>query len=134
MKLFNLEIYTPDRKFFAGEVESLIIDTPSGEMGIMFHTLPLVTILSSGVMKIFQANKWMEAANSDGFVRVAQDKVTIMAQMCAWPYEVDEETVNKDIVTLSDAAKKAQSLREYKIAKTQLAISLAKLKIKNHNM
>ena len=45
-KSFMLNIVTPDREFFSGNIESLIINTPSGEAGILYHTLPMVTVLS----------------------------------------------------------------------------------------
>lgn len=133
-KLFHLDIVTPDRDFFKGEVESLVINTPTGEMGILYHTLPLVTILESGVIRILQSDKWMEAATSDGFVRVDTDRVTIMANLCEWPYEINANKVNEEIMDLSDRMKKSQSLREYKLAKAQLAIQFAKLKIKGHDL
>ena len=128
-KLFNLEIYTPERTFFEGQVESLVINTHSGEIGILYHTLPLVTTLQSGVMRILQNGKWMEAANSVGFVEVTRDMVTVLTDSAAWPHEVDINAVNEEIDELDERKRKAKSLEEYKMAKAQLAIQFAKLKI-----
>ena len=41
-KSFMLNIVTPDREFFSGNIESLIIKTPSGEAGLLYHTMPMV--------------------------------------------------------------------------------------------
>lgn len=128
-KLFNLEIYTPERTFFEGQVESLVINTHSGEMGILHHTLPLVTTLQSGVMRILQNGKWMEAANSLGFVEVTKDTVTVLTDSAAWPHEIDISAVSEEIDELDERKRKAKSLEEYKMAKAQLAIQFAKLKI-----
>ena len=129
-KPFRLEIVTPDREFFSDEAESLIINTPSGEMGILYHTLPLVTVLKSGVMKICRDGRWMEAVNSDGFVAVMPDKVTVLTQSCEWPHEMDLDKVRGEIDELQDKERKAKSAYEYKMAKAQLAAQFAKLKIK----
>lgn len=128
-KVFQLQIVTPDRVFYAGEAESLIVNTPTGEMGILYHTLPLVAVLKAGIMRICKNERWMQAVNSDGFVSVMRDKVTVLTQSCDWPYEIDAEQVGKEIDKLSDKEKKAKSLYEYKMAKAQLAAQFAKLKI-----
>lgn len=46
LKQFSLEIITPDRMFFDGKVEELIFNTPTGEVEILYHTLPMVAIVS----------------------------------------------------------------------------------------
>ena len=90
-KSFMLNIVTPDREFFSGNIESLIINTPSGEAGILYHTLPMVTVLKSGTIKMKRNGRWMEAVNSDGFVSVTREKVTVLSQNCEWPHETDSE-------------------------------------------
>lgn len=129
--LFMLRIVTPDREFFAGEVQSLVLDTPTGEMGILYHTLPMVTILEPGVLRICRNGRWMEAANGEGFVSVLSDGVTVLTQSCEWPHEVDLDAVDKQIDVLRDKERKAKSQYEYKMAKAQLAVQFAKLKIKH---
>lgn len=131
---FYLEILTPERKFFTGLVEAVIIPTPSGEMEILHQTFPMVVALKSGIMRIMQNEKWMEAANAEGFVRVSPNGVIIMAQLCAWPYEVINEKDDKDIIDLDCTAKKEQSLKEYKLAKAQLAVQIANLKRKKTDL
>ncbi len=127
---FQLNIVTPDRAFFSGAVESLVINTPDGEMGILCHALPMVTVLKSGILRICQDGRWMEAVNSDGFVSIMRDKVTVLSQSCEWPYEIDIQRVDQEITVLHDKEKKAKSVYEYKMAKAQLAAQFAKLRIK----
>lgn len=128
-KQFTLEIITPDRLFFDGKIDELIFNTPTGEVEILYHTLPMVAIVAPGIINISQNGRKMEAACSEGFVRVA-DRVTLLVQTCKWPYEVDEEETNREVKLLNDKIKKAQSMKEYKMAKAQLALQLAKLKAK----
>ena len=53
-KQFLLEIVTPDREFFSGLVEELFVDTPTGEMEVMYHTLPMIASVSAGLITIKQ--------------------------------------------------------------------------------
>lgn len=128
---FYLEIVTPDRLFFEGYVESLIFNTTSGEMGVLYNALPMVTALKPGTLKIRQKNKWMEATNGDGFIQVRPKKVIIMAQKAKWPYEADDEVKTDE---MSIKKKKEQSLKEYKLAKAQLARHFAQLRLKDHDI
>ena len=128
-KPFQLNIVTPDRAFFSGDVQSLVVNTTSGEMGILYHTLPLVAVLKAGRMRIKKNGRWMEAIGSAGFVSVMRDKVTVLTQSCVWPYETENEESNEH--ALSDDERKAASMHEYKMAKAQLSAQFAKLQNKN---
>lgn len=128
-KNFFLEIVTPDRLFFSGEVEALIVNTPHGKMEVMYQTLPMVTCVDSGLITVVQNGRRMEAATSVGFIKVDK-KVSLMLNSCKWPYEAEVGEESPEIKRLNDRIKKAQSLKEYRTVKTQLAIQLAKLKSK----
>jgi len=129
-KSFYLEILTPDRDFFRGEVESLIIRTPGGKMGILYQTMPMVTTIAAGLMRFSQKGVWKEAFASEGFIEVRAERVVILLQSAEWPYEINISKVNDEIDAAEATLRKAQSLREYKIAKAQLARQFAKLKVR----
>lgn len=127
MNKFKLEIITPNGVFFNGYAEELIVNLSSGEMEIMYHTLPMVASLSVGLINIVQNSKRLEAVCSQGFIRVGET-VTILAKECKWPYEIDD--AESEITRLNNKIKRAQSLREYRSAKAQLAMQLANLKLR----
>jgi F-type H+-transporting ATPase subunit epsilon len=131
-KTFHLEIITPDRAFFSGEAESVTVTTPRGEMGILPGAMPLVAALAPGALKILQNKKWMEAVAGEGFLEVTPRNVVLLAQSAEWPYEIQLKSVEDDISSLNEQLKKQQSLREYKMAKAQLARQLARLRIKKN--
>lgn len=134
MKEFLLEIITPDREFFKGKVEALTFTAPTGEIGVLYNTLPLVSALIPGTLSIKQEGKWMEAFNSEGFVEIRPKHVIIMSQLAEWPHEISVDEVRYEIDLMSERMKKEQSLKEYKLAKAQLARQFAKLKLKNKGM
>ena len=60
---FNLEIITPEKQFFSGEVEDIIVTTPDGEMGILNNHYRTVACLVPGSIIILVDGKWRDAAN-----------------------------------------------------------------------
>lgn len=129
-KIFHLEIITPDREFFNGAAESLIVTTTHGEMGILAGMMPMVANLANGVIKIKQNGKWLKAANGEGFLEINPSGVILLTQSAEWPDEIKVKAVEDEIGSLSEQLKKQQSLKEYKMAKAQLARQLARLRIK----
>ena len=72
-KNFKLDIVTPARKFFSGEVEMVVVKTPEGEIGIMSGHLPMVAAISIGPVKMLINGEWSKAFLSEGFMEVKRD-------------------------------------------------------------
>ena len=91
METFKLSIVTPERVFFEGETEMVEFNTTEGEIGIYKNHVPMTVIVSPGVlyMKLPEGEK--KAALHAGFVEILQDRVTILAELIEWPYEIDEQ-------------------------------------------
>lgn len=90
LKKFRLEVISPERLFYSGEVEMLELTTTEGEIGIYADHIPLTTIIAPGVMTITETGSQLkQAAVLEGFMEITQDKVTVLAQSCEWPEEID---------------------------------------------
>lgn len=91
MSQFTLEIVTPDRKFFEDEVEMVVVRGLEGDMGILKDHTPLVTPLAIGKIKIKQNGQTRCAAIAGGYMEIAEEKTTIIADSAEWPEEIDVE-------------------------------------------
>lgn len=94
-KLFNLKVVTPDRIFYDGMVEMVELKTTEGDIGILKGHIPLTAVVAPGALVIKEASETKEAALIDGIVRILQDNVTILAQSCEWPDEIDVARANE---------------------------------------
>jgi len=125
---FNLQIYTPDRTFYTGEVESLVVPAVSGSLGILYNALPSVSVLKPGVIRFFQNNKWSEAICGDGgILSVRKGAATVLVESCRWPHEAEED----DAADMDSEDKKRgsrESLHLYKLLEAKLAVQFSKLK------
>lgn len=89
LKKFRLEVISPERVFYSGDVEMVELTTTEGDIGVYAEHIPLTSIVAPGVLTITEADGSKEAAVLEGFLEILPDKVTILAQSCEWPEEID---------------------------------------------
>ena len=92
------EIVSQDRTVFQGDVDIVILPGASGEMGILPHHAPVLTILKYGVIKIRKDGKEELFAVAGGMAEVQPDIVTILADAAENVEDID--------ITRAQAAKK----------------------------
>ncbi|HAE42672.1 MAG TPA: F0F1 ATP synthase subunit epsilon [Clostridiales bacterium] len=95
MSKFMLEIVTPERLFFDGEVEMVIARGVEGDIGILKGHEPFVTPLQIGTIKIKIDGQFKLAAISQGYMQVTKDKVVILVDTAEWPEEIDVNRAEK---------------------------------------
>lgn len=86
---FLLQIITPDRIFYKGEVTLVEMTTTEGEIGVYKNHIPMTMLLSPGVLIIHEDSQKKEAALHTGFVEILQDRVSVLAEIAEWPEEID---------------------------------------------
>jgi F-type H+-transporting ATPase subunit epsilon len=73
------EIVSQDRTVFQGDVDIVILPGVAGEMGILPHHAPVLTILKYGVIKIRKGGKEELFTVAGGMAEVQPEIVTILA-------------------------------------------------------
>jgi len=86
-----LEIVTPERLAYSGQVDSVQVPGSEGELGILPHHAPLVSMLGVGELRIRTGGGEEHFAIAGGFVQVRPDKVVVMAEMADMASEIDLE-------------------------------------------
>jgi F-type H+-transporting ATPase subunit epsilon len=92
------EIVSQDRTVFQGDVDIVVLPGAAGEMGILPHHAPVLTILKYGVIKIRRDGKEELFAVAGGLAEVQPDIVTILADAAENIEDID--------ITRAKAAKK----------------------------
>ena len=133
METFKLEIITPERLFFDGLCESVIVPSINGEAEFLAHAMPLVSGIVSGSLRIRVDGKWKEAAIAEGCVEVRPEKVIILSQKVLWPEEIARSREEEKLRIEQERLRQAKSIKEYKMGMANIARSLARLKVKNHS-
>lgn len=126
-KTFNLQIISPTRVFYDDQVDMVEMKTSEGEIGVLAGHIPLTAILEPGILRIKKADGDREAALHDGFVQIQKDKVTILAESCEWPDEID---VNRAEEAKARAERRLKSgEKEVDMLRAELALKKALIRI-----
>ena len=129
---FMLKILTPERVFYDGESDVVVITAPDGKYSILAGHQPLITPLEIGVLTFRTDGQWRTVFNSEGFVEVTSDGVNIYAQTCEYPEEIDANRAESARLRAEEHLRQRQSINEYKRSKIALARAMARLQITQH--
>jgi len=129
MAMLKLEIITAERQVFSDEVNTVVAPGFEGELGILPHHAPLITMLKPGEVLIRKDGQETYLFVSGGFLEVRPDKIVILADACERSEEIDVER--------AEAAKHRAEERlkthppEMDMARAQAALmrSLVRLKV-----
>ena len=76
-----LEIISPDKKLYEGEVKSIILPGIDGSFGILDQHAPLISALKKGEIQISVTESQKETfAVNGGVVEVLNNKVIVLAE------------------------------------------------------
>ncbi len=76
-----LEIVTPDKKVYSGDVEAVKLPGAEGSFGILKNHAPIIATLKKGTIKITDAQKGIENFEiNGGVVEVLNNKIIVLAE------------------------------------------------------
>jgi F-type H+-transporting ATPase subunit epsilon len=90
-----LEIVTPERLAYADEVDAVFCPGIEGELGVLPHHAPLLSMLGIGELRIRKGAQEEYFAIAGGFVQVRPDKVVVMAELADLSSEIDLEAAEE---------------------------------------
>jgi len=95
-KAFPLEIVTPEKRFYAGDAEIVIVRTLSGDEGFMAGHAWACKLLATGEVwfRETSSKEFRYAAISEGFIDV-RGNVMIYTDAAEWPEEIDVSRAEK---------------------------------------
>ncbi|OGO87651.1 MAG: F0F1 ATP synthase subunit epsilon [Clostridiales bacterium GWE2_32_10] len=121
-KRLKLQISTPDKDFYDGDADMVIVNSVTGEMGILPKHLPLVTILDIGIIRIKNGNDEKRVSIDSGFMEIKNSEISILTDSAEWPEDIDlgraekarqraEERINAKKDTHTDFLRAEMSLK-----------------------
>ncbi len=77
----HLEIITPDKKVYSGDVDAVKLPGADGSFGILNNHAPIIASLKKGIIKVTDSKKHVENFEiNGGVVEVQNNKVIILAE------------------------------------------------------
>jgi F-type H+-transporting ATPase subunit epsilon len=131
MPTLKLEIVTPEAKIYSDDVEIVYVPGVEGELGILPHHIPLMTMIKPGELRVTANGKVTYMAVGEGFVEVTLNSVTVLTDMAVEEQAIDEGVAEAAIKRAQEALKD-DHLGAEEVASVQAALqkSLAQLHVK----
>lgn len=128
--MLHLALITPDRVVFEDEVDAVSLPTPQGEITVLPHHIPLLSILAPGSVLVRRKGEESLFAVSRGVIEVDGASVRVLADTADRAAELEEEVIRQ-------AKEKAENLLQEKRADAEefaevsaiLERELARLKV-----
>lgn len=125
----RLEILTPERQVYEGDVDMVIAPASEGYVGILPHHAPLLTSLGPGEFRVKKGGAEEVLAVFGGFMDVRGDRVTVLTDAAEHAEEIDEaqaqaarEAAQREVASAVSPADEAR-------ARASLERSLVRLRV-----
>ena len=117
-----LEIVTAERQVYSDQVNGVVAPGIEGELGILPHHAPLLTILQPGELRILkEGEEDTSMAVSGGFLEVMANRVVVLTDAAERVEEIDEARAQ-------EAMQRAQERLDRRTADIDLERALVSLR------
>jgi F-type H+-transporting ATPase subunit epsilon len=124
--MLTLEIVTPDARVYADTIDTVVIPTVEGEIGILPGHLPLLTMVEHGELRVTKNGQETRLAVGNGFAQVEGDTVSILAEQAINESKIDETAVEAALKRAEEAIKNApKDLDHSELERLQNAVRFA---------
>ncbi|MBP8256198.1 MAG: ATP synthase F1 subunit epsilon [Opitutaceae bacterium] len=97
-----LEIVTPEARVYSDKVDTVVIPTVDGEIGILPGHIPLLTQIEAGELRVTKNGTTEFLVIGPGFAEVQGDSVSVLAESA-----INEEKI--DLNAVEEARKRAEA-------------------------
>nr|YP_010556089.1 CF1 epsilon subunit of ATP synthase [Monoraphidium dybowskii]UYR96191.1 CF1 epsilon subunit of ATP synthase [Monoraphidium dybowskii]WDE21122.1 CF1 epsilon subunit of ATP synthase [Chlorolobion braunii] len=108
----QISILTPERPFWNGQAEEIILPTETGEMGVLKNHAPIITGLDVGAMLIRTKEQWSSFAIMGGFAVIKRNQVTILANEAEASETIDSDEAKNVFETAKVNLEKAEGVKQ----------------------
>lgn len=118
--ILTFQIVTPEKVVFEDEVDEIIAPTTNGQIAILPNHVSVLTRVTSGEIVTKKAGKENFLAVTGGFLEVANNKVTLLAD-----YAVNSANIN--VAKAEEAKKRAEKAMQEKTSEEDFAMASSEL-------
>lgn len=103
----TLEIVTPEARVYSDTIDTVVIPTTEGEIGILPGHIPLLTRVESGELRVTKNGQVLWLAVGAGFAQVEGDVVSVLAEQAITEDKIDEGAVEAALKRAEEDLKNA---------------------------
>ncbi len=128
----TLEIVTPEARVYSDTVDTVVIPTLDGEVGILPGHIALLTQIEHGELRVTKNGVTQWLAVSGGFAEVEGDRVHVLAENAINEEKIDEHAVEAALKRAEEqlAAAKDSDPQQYEHLQSLVRYSGVQLAVK----
>lgn len=128
----TLEIVTPEARVYSDVIETVVIPTVEGEIGILPGHIPLLTQVQAGELRVSKNGRTEYLAVGNGFAEIDGDKVSVLAESAIDEAKIDEAAVEKAQLRAEEALRNRESMDPAEVERLEgvVRFSVAQLGVK----
>ena len=106
----TLEIVTPEAKVYSDTIDSVVIPTVEGEIGVLPGHIPLLTQVEDGELRVTKGATTELLVVSGGFAQIDGDRVRVLAENAINEAKIDEHAVEAALKRAEEQLKEATGM------------------------
>jgi F-type H+-transporting ATPase subunit epsilon len=125
----KIDIVTAEKMVYTDQVDEILAPGAEGELGILPHHTPLMTMLKPGELLLKKGKEEISLAVTGGFIEVRPDHVIILADAAEHAEEIDAARAEAARKRAQDALTRVKTAEERAAVEGALARAVARLTI-----
>ena len=111
--VMQVELVAADRLVWSGEAKMVIARTTEGDVGILPNHAPMLSLMVDGVVDVTTADDetWIAAVDA-GFLSVAGNRISILAEHAEMAHDIDLEKARHDLERAEATGEDGHGARE----------------------
>jgi len=127
--MLTLEIVTPEARVYSDTIDTVVIPTTSGEVGILPGHIPLLTQVEAGELRVTKNGKEESLIIGEGFAEIENDRISVLAENAINEEVIDEHAAETARARAEEALKNRDSMEPEEVERIEAALrfSMAQL-------
>ena len=131
-KSLKLDVVTPDKTLFSGEIESLVAPAVEGYLGVLPDHAPMIVGLVPGEVKYRVGGKAHFLAVAGGFMEIGSNHITLLADSAEKAAEIDRARAEAARERAEERLKHRDPGMDVLRAELALRRAIARIRVSDH--
>ena len=115
----KLEIVTPLARVYSDTIDTVVIPTLDGEIGILPGHIPLLTQVDDGELRVTRNGKTEALVVGAGFAQILGDKVSVLAESAIEEAEINDNAVEDALRRAEEALSRKEALEPAEVERLE---------------
>jgi F-type H+-transporting ATPase subunit epsilon len=109
MATFHLDLVSPEKLLFSGEVDQVDVPGSEGDFGVLAGHAPLIATMRPGILTVYRSGEALKIVVHGGFAEVAPSGLTVLAEQAVPAQDFDPTVLTGEIRSTEQNAAAAKN-------------------------